>query len=97
VMPNKKSSKTRIQTLVVNPANTISSTLSVSAKDYALIKSVETEDSTLASLIGNTPVNFGDLQDESITGFKFAGPAAFQLQGNTFTPSFVTIETGPNN
>jgi hypothetical protein len=95
VMPLKKTSKTQIQTLVVDPTNTISSTLNVGANRYALIRTVETEDGTLTSSVNGTALNFTDLQDESVAGFKFAGPASFQLQGNAYTPSFVTIETGP--
>ena len=94
VMPLKKSSKIQIQTLVVDPTNTVSATLNVGANRYALIRTVETEDGTLAASVNGTSLNFSDLQDESVAGFKFAGPATFQLQGNAFTPSFVTIETG---
>lgn len=95
VMPLRKSSKTQIQTLVVSPTNTISPILNVAANNYALIRSVDTETGTLAATVAGVPLNFTDLQDESATGFKFAGPATFQLQGNTFTPSFMTVEVGP--
>jgi hypothetical protein len=96
VMPLRKSSKTQIQTLVVTTTNTTSPALSVSSTQYALIKSVVTETGTLNATVGGVSLNFNDLQDESAVGFKFAGPATLQLQGNTFTPSFMTVEVGPN-
>jgi hypothetical protein len=96
VAPLRKAVGTNIQTLVVSPASTNSATINVPSNSVATIVSAQTFSSAnLLVTIQGAPMNTYQVQNISVNGMTFAGPATIQLQGDTYGPSFATVETMP--
>lgn len=96
ITPLRKAVGTNIQTLVVNPANTNSATVNVPSNSIAIIPSAATQSSAnLLVAIQGVALNAYPVQNISVNGMMFAGPATVQLQGDIYGPSFATVEVVP--
>lgn len=95
VVPLRKAVGTNVQTLVVSPANTNSAMISVPSNSVATIAGELTFSSAYLSVTVQGVLETYALQDVTLNGLTFTGPATIQLQGDTYGPSFATVEIMP--
>jgi hypothetical protein len=95
VVPLRKAVGTNIQTVVAGALDIPNSTINISSNSVATIRTAVTQ-SSANLLVTVQGVSFSySLQDVSINGLTFTGPATIQFQGGSFAASYATVETRP--
>ena len=91
------SAHAQVQTLVANPSNILSSTITIATNQYAVVKSADYNYGGLLLMNIQGTSFTEDFSFESLDGLTISGPATIQLEAHpdAYYSTFATIEVKP--
>lgn len=91
------SASAQVETLVANPSNILSSVITIATNQYAVVKSVDSDDGGLLLLNLQGTTFTKDFSSASVAGLTISGPATIQLKAHpdAYYACYATIEIKP--